>query len=267
MAKPVFLTCFLLALAALVWRMLPDEADKREMPASVQARGEAFAREPDRDVSARSDESLKHTLESGSDDRGLTESETRSRNVSTGEGPGRITAFDEEHLRRLQTEARQADRLDAESVFLDGGSVQGDTAIEVLNAGAEEFDVILSELEQQSQMDPLSSELTDVYRDFLNNDPSLDDHGPVMDRLACGLRICIGESFAGQEHWDQAMMRMRDGAAPPSFAMLEIPLYDAAGVLIGRRLMFSTDEQNNSVTMPISYQPPSPPHQGDSDGG
>lgn len=268
MRKTHFVGVGLISLAFLILWSIPNGRDDSAGSLESRVHHPAFSAEPADGDSRHPDGMADESSEAESPDSGTKNVEKAfQQQDERRSGRGRVEALLDTRLHRARADARQADRLDAESIFLAGESLQGDTAIQVLNADAEDFDAIISELEQQSQKDPLSSEISDVYRDFLDNDPSLDEYGPVMDRLACGLRICIGESFAGQDQWDRAISRMRDGTAPPSFAMIEIPVYDAAGMLIGRRLMFSTDDQNNSVSMPISYRPPSPLPAEDSDGG
>lgn len=174
-----------------------------------------------------------------------------------------------EQLRRLRREARTADRLEAEEPLLNGRSLSLPAIQELQMASPEEFDAVLDRLESQGMSDPLALELTDAYEQFMNL--GLDgEHGDFqMDRLACGLRTCIGESFADPALWDAALAHWQEGYGPPLYAVSEWPIQGPGGTTTGHRIIFSTDPENNSISIPVSYQPPdssSPTPEPDTDG-
>jgi len=171
-------------------------------------------------------------------------------------GEGRIQAIDE--LRQLRRESQKADRLEAESPLLDGRSLSAPAIQALQTASPEDFDAVLDRLEEESMSDPLALELTDAYERFMNQ--RLDGaHGDFrMDRLACGLRTCVGESFVDPGLWDAALTRWQDGYGPPRYAISDWPIRDQGGNIVGHRIIFSTDPENDSISVPISYRPPDP---------
>lgn len=182
-------------------------------------------------------------------------------------GEGRVRSV--EQLRRLRREARTADRLEAEDPLLNGRSLSLPAIQELQMASPEEFDAVLDRLESEGMSDPLALELTEAYERFMNQ--GLDgEHGDFqMDRLACGLRTCIGESFADPALWDAALAHWQEGYGPPLYAISEWPIQGPGGTTMGHRIIFSTDPENNSISIPISYRPPdssNPPPESDTDG-
>lgn len=255
MLKPAIAIGLVLMAAGVIWWtgwLDTDEID-RSVAAGQEAKGSSAARPIESDnMDADSTRSASSSVAPGVP--GPTVNDEMLRDADASMGRGQVIV--DERLRELRRQARHADRLAAEASLLSGESVSVPGMHAALTASDEEFDAIQSSLERQAFDDPLASELTDIYRQFMES--GLDgEHGDFsMDRLTCGLRLCIGESGVDRALFEAALAQWQNGNGPPLYTVMELPVYDESGAFLGNRIIFSTDPENSAVEVPIGFQPP-----------
>ena len=149
-------------------------------------------------------------------------------------------------LQVLRRRIADASALPVERQFLLNNQVDVPSLARQIKS--EQFDLIVDQLHQQSQMDPLAHELDAIYRQAIEHQVSGDDAGLKIDRFACGLRVCIGSmrSAENTDSWSKWLTAFDLDPSTPHQVLADFTINDGAGG-VSHRFLFSTDEETNAI--------------------
>lgn len=170
-------------------------------------------------------------------------------NSTNGSAPGETG-----DLRTLAAALRNADRLRAEDTILVGDDLSADAAGPIITT--DRFGETLGRLEEQMLQDPMARELTEAYRHALQTELSSASPTMELDRLACGMRVCMAliQDQAEVSDWVGWMESLSSNPDVPFYASLDYSL-DHGGAGFEHRLIFSTDPSSSGVRVMPSPQP------------
>jgi len=138
---------------------------------------------------------------------------------------------------------RTFEYLQVESGFMANGGISNQAAETLLRSSRSSSDAI-DRMTIDAASSPDAQDLTRHYRSSLERAMGQDG---VLDRLACGLSICIGiaraQSSADHEAWGH---RLASDRSSPTYSYAEVS--EKLGAGYENRFMFSTDPELNSIS-------------------
>lgn len=155
---------------------------------------------------------------------------------------------------RLASALRNADRLAAEAAMLAGDALSVDAVESIITT--DRFGETLGLLEAQMLRDSLAQELTEAYRLALQAELSAGSSTMELDRLACGMRVCMARvlDHAEVSDWIRWMESLSNNTNVPLHASLDYTI-DHGGAGFEHRLVFSTDPSSSELRLKQSPQP------------
>lgn len=150
-----------------------------------------------------------------------------------------------------QSIAKNMDHLPIESAVLLNGQIYVSAAESIL--GSDAFASTLESLEQQMMQDPLAEALTNTYRDSIERQLAAQTDGLQVDRLACGLRICMGSIHSQgltDEDWAAWLDAFGHNPETPHYTLVDQTI-DLGDDVAEHRLVFSTDPESNAIVVPL----------------
>ncbi|MBM9923996.1 hypothetical protein [Stenotrophomonas lactitubi] len=138
---------------------------------------------------------------------------------------------------------RTSEYLLVESGFMANRGISSQTAEDLLRSSRSTHDAI-----DRMTIDAASSpDAQDLARHYRSSLLRAMDQNTVLERLACGLSICIGiaraRSNADHEAWGQ---RLASDRSSPTYGYVETS--EGLGAEYENRFMFSTDPELNSIS-------------------
>jgi len=142
---------------------------------------------------------------------------------------------------RNRTE-RTSEYLQVESGFMQNRGISSQTAEDLLRSSRSTYEAI-----DRMTIDAASSpDAQDLARHYRSSLMRAMDQNAVLERLACGLSICIGiaraRSNADHQAWGQ---RLASDRSSPTYSYAEAS--EGIGAGYENRFMFSTDPELNSI--------------------
>ncbi len=169
--------------------------------------------------------------------------------TDTGNG-SRIIAQD--RMRELRDEIRRADKLPAENKFVRNDNIDAQLSSELLKSGGSEYENLLNEMNEQSWDDPLANELTDLYRNYMQNNFDTEEFDFSVDRLQCGLRTCAGRAITDSDQWQHHFDQMGIGENDlPLYTVVQYS-HELQNGLLEYRFLFSIDPDSNGITLSLN---------------
>jgi hypothetical protein len=147
----------------------------------------------------------------------------------------------------LRERIRAADALPAERRVLSGGRLHLHSTMELI--GSDDFSQALDELALEASADIDAKAMSDVYRDYVES--VLQAGGEfALDRLACGMRACLGQAFplVDEADWHRfGLYALRDGG-PPMYAVMADRFQGADGNLF-YHFVFTIDPESPGMVI------------------
>lgn len=162
------------------------------------------------------------------------------------EHPAESPVEDDKALRELRRRMRAADALPTERQFLLNDYLRTDATMERVGSG--DFAEVMDELAREAYGDFDAQALSDVYGGHVG--AMLDAHGGLtLDRLVCGMRLCMGEAIvaAGEVNWQPFHLGLGDG--PPIYALSDGTFTRADGMIV-YQFLFTTDPESPGFVIP-----------------
>lgn len=138
---------------------------------------------------------------------------------------------------------RTSEYLQVESGFMANRGISSQTADDLLRSSRSTHDAI-----DRMTIDAASSpDAQDLARHYRSSLLRAMDQNTVLERLACGLSICLGiaraRSNADHQAWGQ---RLASDRSSPTYGYVETS--EGLGAEYENRFMFSTDPELNSIS-------------------
>jgi hypothetical protein len=115
--------------------------------------------------------------------------------------------------------------------------------------GSDAFSQVLDELALEASADFDAQAMSDVYADYVNG--VLQTGGEfALDRLACGMRACLGQAFplSGEADWNRyGLYALRDGG-PPMYAVMADRFLGPDGHLF-YQFVFTIDPESPGIVI------------------
>lgn len=147
----------------------------------------------------------------------------------------------------LRDRIRAADALPAERRVLSGGRLHLHSTMELI--GSDAFSQALDDLALEASADIDAQAMSDVYADYV--DGLLQTGGEfALDRLACGMRACLGQAFPliDEADWHRfGLYALRDGG-PPMYAVMADRFQGADGNLF-YNFVFTIDPESPGMVI------------------
>lgn len=153
---------------------------------------------------------------------------------------------DDDALRELHERMRAADALPTERQFLLNDNVKIDATMEMV--GSDEFGEVIDELAREAYGDFDAQDLTDVYAGYVNS--LIQSRGGfALERLVCGMRICMGQVIAlgSEANWQPLNLFRNDG--PPMYASADGTYTRPDGTVV-YQFLFTTDPGSRGFVIP-----------------
>lgn len=162
------------------------------------------------------------------------------------EHPAATSAQEDEALRELQERMRAVDALPAERQFLLNDYVRVDATRNMVGSG--DFVDVMDELAREAYGDFDAQALSDVYGGYVSGILARRG-GFALDRLVCGMRLCMGRAIAlsGEADWRPLNLFPHDG--PPMYASVG-GTYTGPDGTVFYQFLFTTDPQSPGFVVP-----------------
>lgn len=147
------------------------------------------------------------------------------------------------------THPTNSDRLVTESMLLLGSDLDSNAASNLLRA-EDGFDKALGRMDDEMQRDPDAMALGDTYAQAIAAQLSSGDQALRLDRLACGLRLCVAsfDDAADEAAWEAWRQRFDADTETPHSVFVERSLARPDGS-VERRVIFTTDPTSLGVNV------------------
>lgn len=182
----------------------------------------------------------------GNQQRTTEESSTSQRHpdISESANPrGRTSSNQSASALVMNRMERTFEHLQAESGFMANGGISSQTAEDLLRSSRSTSEAI-ERMTIDAASSPDAQDLTRHYRSSLMRAM---DQNAVLERLACGLSLCVGiaraRSNADHQAWGQ---RLASDRSSPTYGYVETS--ESLGAEYENRFMFSTDPELNSIS-------------------
>jgi hypothetical protein len=142
-----------------------------------------------------------------------------------------------------------SDRLTAESILLRGNDIDS-AAVAALLKSDDRFDHALDRLWAEMAGDEDAAALGEAYATAIGSQVS-DVEGLRLDKLACGLRLCIASflDMRSGDAWESWRGRFDSDVETPYGVLIEHEIDLGTGAA-QRRVVFSTDPSTDAVVIP-----------------
>lgn len=152
-------------------------------------------------------------------------------------------------LRTARAAPRSSDRLPAEARWLAGDDVSAASVSELLRSG-QGFDAAIDALAIDMAVDAEAEALMDAYSEVIET--QLPETGTVrLERLACGLRLCLARfEETARGDWNAWRRSFDADTRTPHHVFIEREV-DLGDGVTERRVLFATDPGSSGIVVPV----------------